>query len=885
MLLGVSLVLLAAVELLVAVFLTPASERTSRRKLVVSAVCILLGAGASFLVAQPVHNDKSDEPTAALVYLGITDEAIVSATRKWVEEKVILQGEKSVTVVGVPSAKDIVQNVWPVARFVPASFSNEEGITLENIVPDIARRVSTPNVTTAIVIAGPRATNLDEVRARLGQVFERLPDLPNHLHFLSPGLPDELPEVGSLAITADRVLARGSTHWPVSVRVKGGDLTGDLFARGWVYDSTRPLGTRGVKVSPNGLVLFDAPTAPQEQLRAGIMLKSDANLAPPRQNDPAAFLVELRTEFEPLLASMAFATEAKPQLLVLKKKNGNDPDPLPGYCKQLGLDIREAELNLSDQIFAKANAEELSDFPVILVGIPLKANEWDVLKASIAKQKSPTALLFVGSGRTTENSQGWLRDVLSDFKPLLQNKMLRKVAFAWDNSGSMRSKISDRDNRSRLQVVKEMIGHFQKGFDQRNTGLLEVLLKKPGWQMKPISDIGDFPLGDLEAGPALVEFARLVKNGTPFSDVVIFMDPTDVDDVDNDGIFREPYLNAAKSLEAAGCKVHFISVGGEMDPRNEDFMKVRLRLKMADYAGPDLDRMIERLLYNDVLPRLTVRFEPGGVTELDLEQTTQLKRVVGPPSPRLIDSLGGSTDISSVPAEIRKNILLWTVYKGNTGTPLLMRRQVPLKDKQTIPVTWLNTSINAEAATRLRDDNSEETRKLRTGLANLFIAAVSSTSKSLKPSPFNFYSAADGRWLLAILDTYQPFQVKPEETSLTSRSHGVSGSLDDRDLGQLRWTITSRIEPYKTENFEVRIGDQDKRIGTATETIRLFGMPPTLVPIPEVRAMSLATSRVSAGETITPAGMNPGRISIPQSWYGLLVSLAMLLAAILVCRA
>lgn len=886
--LAMALIVVAALAFVGAGFLATPVSRTARRNLMIAAAVTALGGVACFFVAQPVYDDSAADPTAFVVYLGITDDAIVRAARTWVENRLKPASAAAVTVVGIAEAEPLVRAAWPGAAFTALAVPPTVGVTLEAIVPDIEKRIPGPAVTTAVVVAGPRATNVAEVRARFGQAFEQRPTLPKHLYFLHPGVGQDLPDVGDVTLTADRVLAQGSPAWPVNVTATAGQLSGETFVRGWFHGSNAPA-VRGVELRPNAFTLYDEPDAPRTSIpppaphKSG-GLRSGGRLPPPRGNDPTAVLFELRTAHEPLRATMAFATEQKPQLLVLKKR-GADLDPLFPYCKDLGLDVRAVELDLTDPARAAANAEILSDYPVLMVGCPLTAGEWGALKASLAAQKATAALLFAGSGRSSEAPKGWLGEPLAGFQPLVKDGVLRKVGFAWDNSGSMTAKISDADGRSRLEVVRQLIERFKGGFNQRNTGVLEVLVEAAPWQMRPIAEAANYGLGSIEAGSALINFDRIVAAGAPLSDVVIFIDPTDVE---LDGMFSQAHLDAAQRLEAAGCKIFFVSVGGDMDGNNNRFFLDRLRLKMVDFSGAELDRRVERLIYNDVLPRLTLRFEPAGTAGLQAEHAShvgqQLARVATNPSLRLIDALGGPTNIGTVPEVQRKSVLAWAVHRGDVGTPLLMRQPVPVKDNLSTPVTWLNASINAEAAERLQQDDGDETRKLRAGLADLFIAAVSAASPRMKSSPINFFALADGRRLVAILDTYQPFQVVPEETRLTG-TRGVVGTLDDRDLGQLQWEFRARLAPYTTERLEARVTDRDSRIGSATQAIRLFGMPPTLVPPRETQLMTLAhrddPAKASAAAGLATA---PPKGGVPQSWYGILIAAAVLLSAIVIWR-
>jgi hypothetical protein len=883
------LVFAAAVTLAVAIVLV--SSRATKRSLAGAAACAAAGAALSFVVAKPVYNDEPPDPSAVVVYLGITDEAVVSGVRGWVERRYPVKQTAKTTVIGLPEAESMVRSNWPGARFAPSAFHTPFGVTLEALIPDLEARCAVPTGPPAVVIAGPRALNMNEVRNRLGQVFERHPTLPRRLHFLSPGVPDELPAVGGLTLTAARVLARGSPNWPVGVRATSGGLSGPVYARGWLYDPSLPPGReiRGVELQSKSMVLYETKDPPQTVIPPGATLSSSGLLSPPRSTSPAALMIELRTEFEPLLATTTFVTEARPQLLVLKKKLGPDLDPVYEYCRGLGLDVRRVELDLSTPAQAATNAKELADYPVLLVGIPLDASEWAVLRGSVAAQQAASSLLFVGSGRIPSKPAGWLEDVLTEFKPLMRDGVLRKVGFAWDNSGSMGDRISDRDPRARFTVIQEVINQFKLGFNQRNTGLLEVLVDdwKPDanridFKMLPLGDIAtEFKWGVLEAGPALVEFSRrVVSEKYPLSDVIIFMDPTDVED---DGLFSQQHLDAAQRLENAGCTIHLVSVGGEIDGRNNQFFKDRVRLRMTDHAGADLNLAIERLLYTRVLPRLTTRYELAGGAGLEPGQRAQLERVAGNPELKLIDALGGPADIRQVDSQLRQHVLVWAVYKGDVGTPLLMRRPVKLTAQLTIPVTWLNTSINAEAAQRLEQDDGNEAKRQRTAIANLFIAAVSCANNRLKPSPFNFYSAPDGQVLVAVLDTYQPFQLVAGQSRVISAARGVSGVLDDRDLGQLRWAISTRIEPYSSEVFEVQLSDKDPRIGSGTQAVRIFGLPPTLVPPREFESITLLSKQDVAG--IPPnAESGAGRTGIPRSWYGVVVSLSLIVTALLVWR-
>ena len=898
-----------------AVFLLSAhlsSNAQVRKVFSISACAAMLSTVGSVFATQSVERDAQAKPSSLVVYLCVTDEAIISATKEWVEAELSFgSSEPQIKVVGLAGGRTLVEREWPKAVFEEAPSEWRMGLTLEAIFPHIAAQFAGVAEPTSIVIAAPRASNLDEANAKLGSALKAYELLQENLHFLPAGaeLGDQkirMPDVGGISITAPSIVAPGSPGWDFEFKVSAGQLSGIVSPTAALFDPSKPSGNEAMSVdfeagatanAPGKIRLFPAQAklpvemirSPSIRLNSGKSFSARGLLPAPLPNSPTVMMIELGTKFESVAATCAFVAEAKPQFLVLQKSADLTPNTLQLYCEGTGLDTRTVGLDLSDTTKVDANAELLKGYPVLIIGCPLSNDEWPVLRDSVVKVSPSVSLLFVGSGRTAGNPSGWLDNVLKVF-PVDPSGTVRNIGFAWDNSGSMGAAVSNINSKSRYQVVREMIGRFKSGFDQRNTGLLKVLAQDTGGQLvlKDINSVSDYtdsdtPNGSLEAGPALVEFDRLIAT-TPFSDVVIFLDP---DDFERDGIASPQHVQAAKSLEQKGCRIHLVSVGGDLHPSNDQFLKDRLRVKMSDPAFSSagmLDAELERFLYNEVFPRLTVEFESNTGAPLTVDQRSQLERCASNSSLRLIDALGGKLDRNKIDPTLTFQTILWAMLDGG-GTPLLMQGPLPLSDSQTQTVTWLNTSINAEAAQRMQNDASVDTQNMRQGLANLFIASVTSASKEIKASPVSFRTSPNGRHVVAFIAEHQPFQVDAKETFLKSRTRGTIGSLDLRDLGLLTWSINSGLPAYTIDTIEAQIKDNDERIATTSQVVRVFGLPPTVISGREVDKLKLALNdAVGTTEDFDSTSSSIRVIGIPRAWYGLVIGIAMLLVAFVVYR-
>jgi hypothetical protein len=429
------------------------------------------------------------------------------------------------------------------------------------------------------------------------------------------------------------------------------------------------------------------------------------------------------------------------------------------------------------------------------------------------KENGVPTPVFIGTDGLSSPPPGW-HPFLAGMR--FEQAVGRQVALVTDLSGSMNREVTkdypqlidktlpDPSKTRKIDIAYRIAKHLHAGLQQRNVNgvLLPVKHRYRYVDGEAHGDpsgkgqdgvacgLEDYCAGSpvhhhWEGGPHLVAIRRLVENEKlPISDVFMVWD---CDDITGDGFqqysklpraphdfLMEEQIKAAKWLvEEKGVRLHIVSIGGDLHPDVPEFIRKTVILKFPEMKSlDDLLGRVEKHMFENVLPRLSVMTEPEGMKPLPQAKTEALTRAAANPDLRLINMLHKYVDRADDPR--KADILLWGGHfspaGAGLGSPLFMRGRYQTSEGNR-DAYWLMLDLRAEMAKAL---SGQVGQKQRDALGDLLIASVNAVTDSLNRPPGVWQVDPTGQ-LRAMARDRRPFNLHEVEAKLRAAGGKAGG--------------------------------------------------------------------------------------------------------------